>query len=376
MNSETGASQVADLLAQELAKNDQVLYFCLGGKFSIKKQNNLKIVKFPSINIKGVDLPLFTPQAIYNSFKVLENFNPQIVHLHNSIFVSSLIKNWAKLKNIPIVTTFHHIPTEAVKHLIPESKGNIFFNLVQNLYKNVSLKNFLNETDAVIALNKKIYNSIRSIDKKMKVKIINNGLNLDEYLKIQTKKPNSKYVNFLFLGSYGPRKNQGFLVKIFKYLPQKFRLYCYGKSVTNSAYFLKLKKFIKSNNINHVFLNGFVKRETVPLLFRKSDYLISASIKEAQSLTVIQALASGKPIIGIKNETISELVDKSNGMVVSKRVSPREFAKLIVEFIKKDDYIRLSKNSRDKSQKFKIQKVVSETKNFYKSICDSYRKKS
>ena len=117
--------------------------------------------------------------------------------------------------------------------------------------------------------------------------------------------------------------------------------------------------------VKNVFLNGFIDTYKA---FSKSDFLVSSSRKEAQSLVVIESLAAGKPIIGIENETISDLVDGSCGLVFPATISAQEFAKNLLQFTKNVNYIRLSKKSRKESVKFKIENVVSKIENLYQSL--------
>lgn len=52
----------------------------------------------------------------------------------------------------------------------------------------------------------------------------------------------------LFLGSYNERKNQEFLIKTFRNLPNNWNLNLYGNLSTNVAYVEKLKSLIKNIN--------------------------------------------------------------------------------------------------------------------------------
>ncbi len=53
------------------------------------------------------------------------------------------------------------------------------------------------------------------------------------------------------------------------------------------------------------------------MCWRKTHAFVSASKMEVQSLAIIEALASGSPVIGLGNETVDELVDETNGSTVA-----------------------------------------------------------
>lgn len=369
LGNETGSAKVAEELAKKLSVKNKVLLICLGTKFNnYKLSNNLDVIEVTSISINGIYVPIITPILMYQVFRKLDLFLPDIIHAQNSILVSSLVQIWSRLNKIPFIVTFHHVPTEPIKHLLPNFSKSILLNLVQDIYKVTSLKQFLKYTDLVIAQNKLIYNSIRATDKYVPIEMINNGVEISKLNKIKPRTV-SKTVNFVFLGTYAPRKNQMFLVKTFKYMPTNYSLNLYGNFKSGGTYLEEIKNVIKKHKLNNIFINDF--ESDIAKVFKKNDYLISASKKEAQSLVVIQSLASGKPVIGLSNETIDELINKSNGLSFSKNTSPKSFAKALVEFIKTIDYKKMSKQCIKDSRKFDLDLVVSKIEDCYQRLAKS-----
>lgn len=374
-DSETGTAHIAEALSYFLSKKHHVTYICLGDKYSVNNtRQNLTIVNIPSIEINSVSIPFITPDIVYKIFVYLHEFEPKVIHSQNSLFISNLVQIWANLNNVPFVVTFHHIPTEAIKHLFPKLTKNILTSLVQDLYKDLSLKKFLNNTDKVIALNNFVYKSIRSVDKNIPIQIINNGLDLSNLIKIKRKENISKNIFFVFVGSYNARKNQEFLIKTFSYLPHNYILNLHGDRETGVEYAKKLDLLSKKLNLKNVFINDYSK--DINKIYKKSAFFISASLKEAQCLAVIEALASGVPVIGLKNETTDELINGGNGLVFSKRTSPKKFAAGLVKFIGNINYLDVSKNAKKSIDKFNIKKVVLKIENLYESTTCSDSKNS
>lgn len=375
IGNETGASKVAELLSKYLSSNNQVVLICIGEKYLESKINkNLSIVKIPMLDLKTFQIPLITPVTMYKVFAYLDKFKPDIIHAQNAVFVSKLAQIWSLINDVPFVISYHHIPTEAVFHLMPSLSDNILGNIVQEIYKNTSLKNTLKIADGVVAVNKSIYKSVRSVDNEIKIEVINNGVEVDELLKLKTKKLNRDKIRFVFLGSYNDRKNQMYLLKVFKRLPQNYFLNLYGKKETGGEYLNKLENYIKKHNIKNIKLHNFSNNITG--IFDNSNFLISSSKKEAQSLVVIQSMAAGKPVIGLENETLDELINKNNGLKLNSKTKSKEFAKILIDYIDQIDYIKTSKQIRMDSKRFDIKTVVSKLEDFYKTICKTYRKNS
>lgn len=127
VGNETGTAYVAEVLSKYLSKKHEVTYICFGKEFKVsKKIKNLIILTIPSIDISGFSFPLITPNVIFKTFKFLNEFEPNIVHSQNTLFISNLVQIWANLNNIPFLVTFHHIPTQAVEHLLPKFKKACF----------------------------------------------------------------------------------------------------------------------------------------------------------------------------------------------------------------------------------------------------------
>lgn len=375
IGSETGASQVADNLSKSMSNKHQVMYLCLGTKLKKTKiSTNLSVVKFPSIDINNISIPIFTPKNILMLFKIIGGFKPKIIHLHNVLLLTSLVRTWGSYQKVPIVATYHHIPTEGIKHLIPKIDSNIV-NTIQNLYNNTSLKTTLKKISGVIAINQEVFNEVRKIDDSIKIAKIPNGIKLDSFTKVDKKLDDANY-SFINLGSYNERKNQKYLLDVFKYLPKNFKLFCYGKIYKNDAYFKSLVKTINDHNLSNVEVNDFVDRNKVPNLFKDKHCYISSSLKEAQSLAIIQSLASGTPVIGLKNETINELVNENNGIALSKNTKPKDFSKSIRVYIGNYNNDELVINCRKSIIKFDLKLITLKTYQFYKTICNSYSKNS
>lgn len=369
LGNETGSAKVAEELAEKISTRNKVLFICLGTKFRIYEKNkNLEVLEVTSVNIKNLFVPIITPIIMYQVFKKLDLFKPDVVHAQNSILTSSLVQMWSILNNTPFVVTFHHVPSEPIKHLVPHLNKNILFNLVQDIYKNTSLKNFLKNSDLVIAQNDLIYKSIRTIDKKVAIEIINNGIEIKKLNQIRLRKKDG-VTNFVFLGSFNYRKNQLFLVKTFNYLPFNYVLNLYGNFKSGGDYLDQIKDLISKNKINNINIYGF--ELNINKVFKKNDYLVSASKKEAQSLVIIQSLAAGKPIIGISNETIDELINNTNGLAVKRGTSPKNFAYQITKFTKENNYAVLSKKCIKDSKKFDINLVVSKIEDCYQRLSES-----
>lgn len=368
IGNETGSSHVTDLLAFNLAKKNNICYIVFGEKFRIKKQTkNLTLITIPSTEINSIAIPLITPDVAIKTESAITKFSPNIIHTQNSVLISRLVQIWGNQKKIPVITTFHHIPTQVIRHLFPQVSHSILTKAVEELYSQTSLKNYLSNINGVIALNENQKKEIRKVDKNIKIEIINNGLDLKNFKNIKPKNKLTKTIKFVFMGSYIERKNQEFLIEAFKYLPTNFQLDCYGKISSGKSYYEKIS-LAKPKNVN---LNNYT--DEIPKTLKKYNFFISASLKEVQSLAVIYAMSAGLPIIGLENETITELVNSSNGLKLRKTISPKKFAQELQNYVERINYKKVSLKVKKDSRKFDIQKVLPKIECFYNEVLQNQK---
>ena len=378
LGNETGVAKISELICSYLAKKHEVLYVCSGNKFFYGKRKTLlyKTLEIPSTPIRQGSFPKLTPEIVEKVYQTLDQFSPDIIHAQNIALTALVCQLWAIRNSIPFITTFHNIPTEGIGWIFPKlSKSKTVKRTNLRLAK-IYLGNILNNTDLIIALNESVKNSIlKIVDNKDKVIVHGNGINLDSFLTLKIKKPIDKKI-FTFLGSYIPRKNQEYLLDTFKYLPDNYHLNCYGNKKTGKEYVKKLEKLIKKQNIRNVSIKGFLSEKQVQNTLENTDYFVSASLKEAQSLVIIESLASGTPVIGLRNETIDELVNSNNGLSFSKSTKPYNFANQLNTYINKneEDYIKNANYCRQSVADLDIGNKVNQLENYYKKAIQKKKK--
>jgi hypothetical protein len=100
--------------------------------------------------------------------------------------------------------------------------------------------------------------------------------------------------------------------------------------------------------------------------------LVSASKMEVQSLVVIEALASGTPVVGLANETVDELVDESVGCRVPSEATPEAFARCVERIcaLPQSEYDRLCENARRRVETLDWSVVVGRTSDAYEKILE------
>ena len=375
---ETGSAHISEVLAKELSKKNQVLYILLGSKFErVRISNKLTYLKLPTVDFKGIKIPIITPSNKRRIFKIVDNFRPQVVHSQNIIFGVLLGLIWARTHDIPYVLTLHHIPHEGLTFIFPKFRRRKYFLFLDSQYSKIYTGTFLKLADLVIALNKTIIDSLEILSPSSRRVVINNGIELDKFKNLAINRPTNQ-IRFLYPGSYIDRKNQEYLVKAFRYLPDNYNLDLYGKKDTGFGYVNNLEQVINKYNIKNVRVNDYIESKELIKVYENSHYLISASVKEVQSLVIIESLAAGKPVIALENEATRELVNKLNGIVFPQSTSPKEFAKKVKLFVSatNKNYEAISGICREGVNRFDVKIVSDKVAKAYKDVIKTHKNRS
>jgi glycosyltransferase involved in cell wall biosynthesis len=231
------------------------------------------------------------------------------------------------------------------------------------------LYNFFLNCDAIIALNQPARESIREFGFNGPIYVIPNGRALDHYNRCQHADNSIPEKTLVFIGFIAERKNQAYLLQTLNELPKNYQLYLIGKPHT-PEYQHQLEEYCKEHDLQNVIFVGQVAHDQIPAYLCKAHVFPSASKMEVQSLVVIEALASGTPIVGLSNETIDELINEDVGVWLAKDTDPVAFANQIERIcdLPAEEYQQMCQNARERVAHLDWSNVVKSTTEAYRDI--------
>lgn len=110
------------------------------------------------------------------------------------------------------------------------------------------------------------------------------------------KKAPSNFFNIGCIGNIGNNKNQLFIIKALKELPENVNLHLYGKE--EKEYRARIDAYIDSNDLKHrVHFYGYIANEKIPSILKKMDLFVLASFQEGLPISILEALACGVPVL-------------------------------------------------------------------------------
>jgi 1,2-diacylglycerol 3-alpha-glucosyltransferase len=338
-----GASTAVDFTHRNLRKKHSVHLVVP----KIKNQKNEKdfstIFSVAANKVFNYRLAILTPRIFLKLLK--KDFD--IIHGHVVGPISFLGLVLAKLKKIPYVYTYHTMLAD-YGHYVP------FGIFTPERIKKIS-KRELNRCDVLIAPSNKVKNELVKQGITKPIYVIPTGIETDKF--------NIREKNFLrekfglskedkillHTGRLGKEKTVDFLLYAFKIILKKepkahLVIVGFGPESDNLKG-LSQKLEIEKN----VHFTGLVDPKDMPLVYNGGDVFVFSSQTETQGLVVLEAMASGLPIVAINDEALMETLEHDvDGIIVEK--NEEKFADEVLRLLKDDSARkRLGENARKKA---------------------------
>lgn len=142
------------------------------------------------------------------------------------------------------------------------------------------------------------------------------GYNTNKFKFIDNLSNTNKTPYFLYLGRHDPHKNLGRIISAFAQFKYKndYQLWLAGPS--DSRYTPLLKQQVKQLNIEYqVRFLDYVKSEDLPIILNQAQALVFPTLWEGFGFPVLEAIASGTPVITSNISSLPEVVGEAGLLV-------------------------------------------------------------
>lgn len=322
-------------LTVAIINNNKQTYF-----YERLKKNNIKIV---DLSASGNKL-----KAVYNIFKYLRKQKPDVIHANVAtlqyLILPVLIAGVQK-KYYTVHGAAQYLAETPIRKFI----YRFCFKVLQ--FKTVAISSFVKET-----INKEYNIPMSDICK------ISNGVDLTQYA--PSKKKDNQF-RIISVGRFQPVKNQGLLIDAFNLVLKKHpntELVMLGDGPLKEELLTKMQEL---GIRDKVVMPGNVSN--TPAYLTQSSVYVGTSLFEGFSLTAVEAMACGIPVIFTKAGGVSDIVtDGVDGYLCDYRAE--EIADRINYLIENPDVLqRFSTQAIESVKKFDIQKFANEYEKLYLS---------
>lgn len=323
--------------------------------------------------LKGAFRVFWSFEAKRKIAKLLDEFQPDVVHIHNIYHqISPSILPEIKKREIPIVMTVHDWKMICPNYLLnceePYCKkcvaGKYWHCVLKKCVKNSYIKSLIavlgiyfhrwlkiyeKNVDLYIAPSRFVKNIlVQAGFPEKKIKILNHFIEAE--ILDEARAANENDYAFYF-GRISKEKNVQKLIDIFKDLPMKLVL------AGNKEDGFEIPRH---ENIKYV---GFKNNVDLRKLIRNSNFVVSASrLPETFGLVALEAISAEKPFVGYEVGGYGEIIENSANGYLAK--NEREFKGKILEYVSGKTPI-----FKFQAEKFSPKRYYGEILDIFQSIC-------
>jgi glycosyltransferase involved in cell wall biosynthesis len=336
-----GGGNVTYYISKHLAKyghHVSVITSQFGNLPKYEKLDGFEVRRIPVLrknpNVCGIhEMLTFVVSASLYSLKFVKKFRPDIIHVFFGIPSGPVAYLLKKVYFIPYVV---FLGGRDVPRPHPDPP---FYRLIYGILKPV-IRSIWGNSKAVVACSSGLREMALKTDSKSNIQVIPDGVDLEKFHPID-KKINSEKIRILAIGRLIPRKGFDFLIRslpeVLKLANKDFIVEIVGDGPLRNDLIHKAEELKVAEK---VVFSGSIPYEQLADKYQQADIFILSSLAEGMPLVVLEAMASGLPIISSKVQGIEEVVKQGiNGYLFS----PTDYSTLsqyLAKLINNDD-IRL-----------------------------------
>ncbi|MFU8773069.1 MAG: glycosyltransferase [Anaerolineales bacterium] len=292
------------------------------------KDNESNVIRSPGLPLTdtGFYLNIRLKTAVQKLIQTMD-----VVHAHHPFLSGRLAVRYCKPLGIPIVFTNHtryDLYAQAYLPLIPDVIGETFLQAY--------LPSFFKSCDLIIAPSQSIKNILEKYANGSHIEFVPNGVDISPFTHFVEPYPRSqlgfsdKDIILIYVGRLGPEKNIPLLLRAFAGTTKAFDnigLLILGDGPERE----NLEDRVAHMGIaDRVKFTGSVPYEEIPQYLVTANAFVTASVTEVHPLTVIEAMASGLPVLGIQSPGVGDIVENGvNGLLASEEDVAAFTAKMV-----------------------------------------------
>lgn len=372
-----GVSVSLQMISEGLKKRGhQVTIFA--PRFPGYKDDQPSVVRLPSLKYLN-NPPIYvavlgTPRSTWS----LTRRHFDVLHAHSPLSVGLLAYFTASTKNLPLIYTYHTSITDYT-HYVKFIGGTSLVKYAAGWFSATST----NLGDQIVVPSPKFHRLLLEQKVTKPIHVIPNGIDLSMFKAAQN--PGSLRNRLgvgpdapilLTVGRMDPEKRLDFIVDAFIQISERHpnaQLVFAGDGSARKGLEEKVAKTRAKDSIHFL---GMVNRADLPDVFHDATMFLSASTTEVHPISVIEAIASGLPMVAVEDQAFEGMIENDqNGYMV--KLDMNVFADTISDLLADGERLeRFGKHSVMLSKKYSIEEQVRSLEKLYvEAILQNWRGK-
>lgn len=265
--------------------------------------------------------------------------------------------------DVPMVSTFHLMFTESVRN----ARG------LQKLLGRLRLRNILicaEKSEKVIVVNEPLIEELAKLGvKREKMVFIPNSVDTSFFSINKNPETRKKYkiahddVMILFVGRLDHQKGLEYLVKAAKALDRRFKVFIVGSG--EGEYKRRLLNMAEGSE--NIIFTGPLFDDDLKEIYASSDIFVLPSLFEGMPTVLLEAMASGLPIIASDIPSVAPLVKPEFGALVKPKDSAG-LSQAITRLGTSEDLHEMGRKAREEAGRYDLNRTVKDIINIYEEV--------
>ncbi|HEY4688116.1 MAG TPA: glycosyltransferase [Anaerolineae bacterium] len=239
-----------------------------------------------------------------------------VLHVHHPFVAGSLAARLSRRLNKPLIFTNHTRYDYYSRHYLPILPARASLGLL-----GIWMRHFARRCDLIIAVSPSAHSMLASLGVDAPIEIIPNGIDLDQFTHAKPLPRSSlglppDAVVLMYVGRIGSEKNLLGLLDAFARVctaAPGVVLAIVGDGPQAAAVRARVAALNLSARVHFL---GMRPNAEVPSLLKAADVFVTASYTEGHPMTIIEALAAGRPVLAYDVPGIHETItDGENGLL-------------------------------------------------------------
>jgi len=297
---------------------------------------------------------------------------PDLMHSHG-IAVVGMKSMWASRElKVPYVLTFHTMVLDALNYYSPLKLNLSFMTWLIRRY----LRFFLHRCKGVVVPTSAIAREVRALAPRVKMmEVIPTGIDTERFRTDVSGQEVREEWNLdgnelvLHVGRISPEKNVNLLLSAFSLVKKEkpdAKLMFVGSGPALENY----KRRVQMMGLKEdVIFAGFIDDQILPKYYAACDAFAITSKFETQGLVVLEAMASGKCVAGVRFRAIPEFVKEGETGFLFEPDNPFDCSRAIIRALDSGDGLR--KHARQMAERYSIGMCTEKLVSFYETLIES-----
>jgi glycosyltransferase involved in cell wall biosynthesis len=297
-----------------------------------------------------------------------------LVHVHHPFTSGRLAIRYCNPRGIPIVFTNHtryDLYAQAYLPMVPDALGDAFLRAY--------MPSFCKACDLVIAPSAGLKDILVHLGVDTSIEVIPNGVDIKPFGNVEQPIPRQQFgftgddILLTYMGRLGVEKNLPFLLRSFAGIANAYENV--GLLVIGGGSELEnLEEYVRLMDLaDRVHFTGMVPYDDLPAYMAAADAFVTASVSEVHPLSVIEALASGLPVVGIQSPGVGDTIqDGVTGYLAPEEDLAAFTAKLSRIITDSENRKKMAHQAKQAAKMYSIENTTDVILERYQEIWEKY----